>query len=102
MLVIELTYIKPLEEVNKFLEEHRSFLDKYYSEGVFLASGAKVPRNGGIILAVADRVQIERILPEDPFHQQGIANYTITEFTPNKFCDALKPILDGIDSSATK
>ena len=41
MLVIELTYKKSLEEVNILLEEHKSFLDKCYSEGLFIASGPK-------------------------------------------------------------
>lgn len=49
MYVIELTYKASLAEVNKHLEAHRAFLDVYYERGIFLASGPKVPREGGII-----------------------------------------------------
>ena len=42
MLLIELTYKKPIDEVNNFLDQHRSFLNKYYENGIFLASGPKI------------------------------------------------------------
>ena len=32
MIIIELTYKKPLDEVNALLQEHRDFLEKYYLE----------------------------------------------------------------------
>ena len=34
MLLIELTYKKPIDEVNNFLDQHRSFLNKYYENGI--------------------------------------------------------------------
>ena len=69
MLLIELTYKKPIDEVNNFLDQHRSFLNKYYENGIFLASGPKNPRAGGIIIAVANREAINTIILEDPFYQ---------------------------------
>jgi uncharacterized protein YciI len=69
MLLIELTYKKPIDEVNNFLDQHRSFLNKYYENGIFLASGPKNPRDGGIIIAVANREAINTIILEDPFYQ---------------------------------
>jgi uncharacterized protein YciI len=98
MLIIELTYIKPIEEVNKLLEAHRKFLNKYYSSGVFLASGAKVPRDGGVIVALADPKNIDDVLRDDPFHQHGIAKYEITEFMPSKCCEQLRVLL-GLDTN---
>ncbi len=85
MIIIELTYKKNLDEANKFLEGHRAFLDKYYSQNIFIASGPKNPRNGGIILALGDKETIEKIIHEDPFHQQQIADYRIIQFEPNKY-----------------
>ncbi len=35
MLLIELTYKKPIEEVNNFLDKHRYFLNIYYENGIF-------------------------------------------------------------------
>ena len=69
MLLIELTYKKPIDEVNNFLDQHRSFLNKYYENGIFLASGPKNPRDGGIIIAVANREAINTIILGDPFYQ---------------------------------
>ncbi len=83
MFVIELTYVKPLDEVDKYLPKHVDFLKKQYDAGFFLASGRKVPRSGGVILARADNRQVmEDILNEDPFRVNGVAMYEITEFIP--------------------
>lgn len=93
MLIIELTYKKSLDDVNKLLQKHRDFLSKYYGEKVFLASGPKNPRNGGIILSMSEKATIDKILKEDPFYQHEIADYRIIEFEPNKYSDEFKNIL---------
>jgi uncharacterized protein YciI len=60
---------------------HVAFLKKYYAAGNFLVSGRKIPRDGGIILAVArSRRDIEAIAEEDPFYQHGLADFRIIEF----------------------
>ena len=42
---------------------HVRFLEKYYASGHFLVSGRKIPRDGGVILAVGeDRDEIEAII----------------------------------------
>ena len=50
MFIVNLTYIKPLDAVEKYLEKHIDFLNQYYTKGLFIASGRKNPRTGGIIL----------------------------------------------------
>ena len=50
MFIVNLTYIKSLDEVEKHLEKHIDFLNQYYTKGLFIASGRKNPRTGGIIL----------------------------------------------------
>ena len=30
MFIVSLTYIQPLEKIEEFLDEHRTFLDKFY------------------------------------------------------------------------
>ena len=44
MFIVNLTYIKPLDTVEKFLEKHIDFLNQYYTKGHFIASGRKNPR----------------------------------------------------------
>lgn len=85
MFVISLTYIHEISEVDKYLEDHIEYLNKYYQLGVFIASGRKVPRTGGIILAqVSSHSELEMILNYDPFKIHNLANYEITEFVPSK------------------
>nr|WP_277402853.1 MULTISPECIES: YciI family protein [Brucella] len=86
-----MTYSKPLEEIERHLEAHRDFLNRQYAEGIFLASGPKNPRDGGVILASGkiSRNELEAILNLDPFRQYGLATYDVTEFTPVKYAPAL-------------
>jgi uncharacterized protein YciI len=81
MFVIELNYKVPLTEIDAHMAAHVAFLKKYYAAGNFLVSGRKIPRDGGIILAVgANRQQIEAIIEEDPFFAHGLADFRIIEF----------------------
>jgi uncharacterized protein YciI len=60
---------------------HMVFVRKYYASGHFLVSGRKVPRDGGIILAVGkSRDEIAAIVEEDPFYKRGLAEFRIIEF----------------------
>lgn len=83
MFIISLEYKVPLEKVNQHLPAHRLFLEECYKNNIFIASGRKTPRTGGIIIASSkDRETLEAILAKDPFKQNGIADYQITEFVP--------------------
>ena len=94
MYIIILTYQKDLSEVEKHLEAHRAYLDRYYTSGHFIASGAQVPRKGGVILCKADsKEEILGIIAQDPFHEHRIAAYKSIEFTPTKFSEAFGKVL---------
>ncbi|MFF4349315.1 YciI family protein [Streptomyces sp. NPDC001530] len=91
MFVLELTYTAPLEAVDAALEAHVAWLDEQYAAGVFLASGPKNPRDGGVILAVAeDRARIEEITAGDPFVRAGVCAYRVVEFVATKTAPALE------------
>ncbi|MDX3855585.1 YciI family protein [Streptomyces sp. AK02-01A] len=97
MFVLELTYTAPVEQVDEFLDAHIAWLDTEYESGVFIASGRKNPRDGGVILAVGDdRAEIERITAADPFVTGGVCAYRITEFTATKTAPALAPYLQPL------
>jgi uncharacterized protein YciI len=90
MFVVSITYKVDLSEVDKYISEHVEFLDKFYEQGNFLASGRKVPRIGGVILAKADNKEdLNAILAEDPFYKNNLAEYEITEFIPTKYAAGL-------------
>ena len=81
MFVIELVYKADLSEIDAHMKAHMAFLDKYYDSGVFLVSGRKVPRDGGVIIAQGeDRERIESIVREDPFVQRGLAEFRLIQF----------------------
>jgi len=81
MFIINLVYKVSLEEIDKHMKAHVIFLNKYYKAGNFLVSGRKIPRSGGIIIAIADNKKIiQTIIKEDPFYKYKLAKYSITEF----------------------
>lgn len=92
--VVVLTYIKPLEDVDALIPEHVEWLKKGYSEGVFLASGRRIPRNGGVILAQCDSVEmLEERLSQDPFQKMNIAKAEIIPFEATMKAQMLESIL---------
>ncbi|HUP38892.1 MAG TPA: YciI family protein [Vicinamibacterales bacterium] len=81
MFVIELVYKTELTKIDAHMAAHVKFLKKYYASGHFVVSGRKIPRDGGIILAVGrSREEIDKIVSEDPFHTHGLADFRIIEF----------------------
>ena len=94
MFVIMVNYVKPLTEIDNHLEAHRRFLDEGYAAGVFLASGPRNPRTGGVILAQAASVdELKAFMNKDPFNASGVATYEYIEFTPLKFDPRLQQSL---------
>ena len=91
MLILSLTYLKPNEEADRFMAPHLEWVKKGYERGWFLASGRKVPRTGGVILARGERSEIEAYVAADPFTIEGICEYTITEV-------ALTTVVDGLEA----
>lgn len=94
MYVVALTYKVPLEQVDAHIDGHIECLKGAYAKGMFLASGRKVPRDGGVILAKGDRAALEDELTRDPFKQHDLADYTITEFVPVMVADGLEALQD--------
>ncbi|KJK55344.1 YciI family protein [Saccharothrix sp. ST-888] len=91
MFILDLTYIAPIERVEAALAEHVAWLDAHYASGLFLASGRKVPREGGVIIAIGDdRAKIEEVVQSDPFMVAGVVEYAITEFVATKTAPPLE------------
>ena len=95
MFVIELIYKAPLTQIDASMPAHMKFLKKYYAAGHFLVSGRKIPRDGGIILAVGERrEQIETIAREDPFYARGLADVRVIEFRVSQRSEAIETLID--------
>lgn len=94
MFVVKINYQAPIEEIDKYVQSHRDFLDLYYQKGLFLASGPMQPRTGGIIIALGnDKAQLEAVLKEDPYNQADLVSYEIMPFTAVKYRDEIKPLI---------
>jgi uncharacterized protein YciI len=91
MFVVELVYKVSLSEIDAHMAAHVAFLKKYYASGHFLISGRKIPRDGGIILAVGhSRDEIDAIVREDPFVARHLADFRIIEFRASQRADDIQ------------
>ena len=85
MFIVNLTYKVPLERVEELLEEHIQYLNHQYELGNFIASGRKIPRDGGIILSnMNEKAELQKVLDQDPFKSNDLADYQVIEFIPTK------------------
>lgn len=95
MYIISLTYKVPLENIDQHLEGHIAYLNEQYERGVFLMSGKKEPRTGGVILAKANnKKEVLQVVEKDPFHIHQLADYEIIAFHPSKSINELEFLLD--------
>lgn len=95
MFIISLTYKVTIENVEHHIPEHNLFLQKHYDSGIFIASGRKEPRTGGVIISNAQsKNEVEQIIKEDPFYIHQVADYDITEFIPTKYNENFKIFIE--------
>lgn len=90
MFAVILDYIKPLEEIDRLRTAHLAFLEAQYEKGLFIASGPRQPRIGGVILAKGmNRQELDAILAQDPFNREQAATYSVIEFEATKHVEGL-------------
>ena len=91
MFIVSLTYKVSLEEVDQHIPAHVAFLEQHYANKKFLLSGRKTPRTGGVILMdCVDKDEVEAIVQLDPFYQEQLADYEITEIQPTMSANGLE------------
>lgn len=96
MYIFNLTYVKPLEEIERLLPAHIAFLEEFYAKGKFLCSGRKEPRTGGVILCRCGSLEeAEAIRDRDPFFYEGAAEYEIIRFHATKTAEGLQDLLEA-------
>jgi uncharacterized protein YciI len=101
MFVIELLYKVDLARIDAQMRAHVRFLEKHYAAGRFVVSGRKIPRDGGIIIAVgSSRAEIEGIMREDPFVARGLADLRIIQFRASQRAADINQRIDAYEASA--
>ena len=90
MFILDLTYTAPLSLVESHIEPHMEWVAKGYDDGLFLASGRKEPRTGGLIIARGNREELEAFAATDPFVIAGVAHYEITQLQVSRTAEGLE------------
>lgn len=94
MFVIELIYKADLAKIDAAMRAHMAYLKKYYAAGQFLISGRKVPREGGVVLALGEsREQVEALVRQDPFVSRGLADFRVIEFRESQRAESIDALL---------
>lgn len=96
LFVLDLVRTAGLELTEQHLNAHRDYLAQHYATGVFLASGRKESRTGGIILAQGNRDEIEKIIASGPLRVNAAVEYRITEFIPTMTAPALAEFQESL------
>ncbi len=95
MIIALVHYDAPLEEVDRFLVEHRAYLAKFYAENKVIFSGRQSPPNGGVILFnLPTKEAVLDVAKDDPFVINKVAHYELIEFKPSLFDERFKTFLE--------
>jgi len=95
MFVVSLTYKVPDDIVDFHRPGHMAWLKDAFDDGIFLASGRRVPATGGVLLAKVDRATLDASLAQDPFYSNGVAEFEIIEFTATSVAEGYENLLDS-------
>jgi uncharacterized protein YciI len=81
MFILLLEYTAPLDAVDRVREAHMVWIREQFEAGRFVASGPKLPRTGGVILARdMPRDELDAVIASDPFTTAGVAAYDVVAF----------------------
>jgi len=95
MFIIELTYTSDLADIDAAMRAHMRWLKAQYAAGHFLMSGRKVPRDGGVIIAVGrSRDEVEAMARQDPFVTGGLATVRVIEFHASQRAASIDKLMD--------
>jgi uncharacterized protein YciI len=95
MFVVSLTYKVPDDIVDFHRPGHMAWLKDAFDDGIFLASGRRVPATGGVLLSKVDRATLDASLAKDPFYSNGVAEFEIIEFTATSVAEGYENLLDS-------
>jgi uncharacterized protein YciI len=98
MILILIRYVRPIEEVEEHTPAHRSFVDQLVREGKLVVSGPRDPRTGGVLLTTFEtEVEAMKRMVDDPFFENGIAEYETIRFRPTKHDPRFAPFLPAAE-----
>ncbi|ADG07368.1 YciI family protein [Kyrpidia tusciae] len=94
MFVILVHYTKRWEEVEPDVEDHKTYLERFYASGHLLFSGPQTTRTGGVILGRFDSEdEAWEMVKGDPFYTRGLAKYDVISFRATKAAPEFRELL---------
>jgi len=79
------TYLAPVDQVDQARDAHLAFVDDLERAGVLVSAGRQDPPVGGVILLDVDtEAEARELMAPDPYLQQGLAEYTATNWKPTR------------------
>ncbi len=76
-------YLAPIEAIDAVRPTHLAYLDGLVSDGTLLMAGRQDPVVGGVLVfRGSDVAAAQEVIDNDPYTLQGLARYTLTQFTP--------------------
>ena len=91
--LILINYVVPLDEVDRHMKAHIAWLERGYEQGLFLLSGRRNPRTGGVIVCRGHKAEVEALAASDPFVATGAATVEVIEFNASWAADAVAAAL---------
>lgn len=84
MFIIFLNFSDNKSKVGQFMEGHKEWIQRGFSDGVFLLAGSIQPNAGGAVLAHDTSLpDLQSRVNEDPFVVQNIVTASIFEISPS-------------------
>ncbi len=92
--ILSASYCDPLPmtraEVDALLPAHKEFILRGMRTGNVLCAGPKKSGGGGFVIVKAEtRAALEDYITTDPYFQNGILHFDITEFMPYDYQEYL-------------
>lgn len=96
MYIVLLKFSAGKARASQFMDAHKAWIQRGFSDGVFLLTGSLQPQLGGGILAHhTSLADLQRRVSEDPFVAQDIVSADIIELSPALADDRLAFLLSG-------
>lgn len=95
MYLIIASYVVPTTQVDPHREQHVAWVQKYIDSGDFIMAGPRRGKIGGVIVSRSmDKDKLMKILAEDSFVYENLAELQIVDFDAPMTQEAFKALRD--------
>lgn len=92
--LVLLTYVKPIEEIDRLRPAHVEWIGRAMDEGVMLLAGRRTSATGGVLLFRGEPDVVEPVAKTDPFVVEGAATYELISFNMSLAAEGMKALFE--------